>query len=456
MEWGTELDGFASMTVAEVLAGHGILTVGELFSRRPASFEHLQVRGAGHALSAGRAAVGGRLRNRWTVFRRFDGGAVRAEHWCVLMGAGALAVRWAEGQDVQSASERIVVVGYTASSEDGTPFLDQAERVHSSGSQVALPCYGLDGVDDRVLRGLMQRARGMMGTPLKVRDPVPPETLKRHQLPARGAALLGVHQDRPLDRRRMAFDEALVVQLTGMLHLGREARGQTHTLLHGFAGQVGQTLELSLSDAQQACLEDIKRDLRGTSPMRRLLTGEVGAGKGAVAMMAAAMVAEGRSQVLFLADDAAGAATRFLHTEPVLREGGLLSMLVPSPPTGSQRPVRRGEVHAVFGSLDLLEHDLEFRRLGLVIAVERDRWGRAGLLHRQLPHPRPDLLLVNSVPVGARLMLTAYADHEVSVLVDEHRQAASIQLFKAEARAMLMRGCGKAWRRVGRRSCSFR
>ena len=87
--------------------------------------------------------------------------------------------------------------------------------------------------------------------------------------------------------------------------------------------------------------------------MRRVLTGEVGAGShGRIALLAAAMVADAKSQVLMLGTDAAEVEERFLHTEPLLRDGGLVARLVSSPPTKSQLDaIKRGEVHVIFGTI---------------------------------------------------------------------------------------------------------
>ncbi|MEQ1507329.1 MAG: helicase-related protein, partial [Myxococcota bacterium] len=190
-----------------------------------------------------------------------------------------------------------------------------------------------------------------------------------------------------------------------------------------------------LYDDAQAHLEDIKRDLRRASPMRRVLTGEVGAGKGKLALLAAAMVADAKSQVLVLGSDPVEAETRFMHTEPLLREGGLVARLVQTPPTRPQLDaIKRGEVHVVFGTLDLLEQPVEYRRLGLVIAIERESFGRVGVLHAALPAPRPDLLVSTAIPVGPRVLLTAYADHHVSVVVDPERRPARIELCRADER----------------------
>jgi ATP-dependent DNA helicase RecG len=426
------------LELAAALAEHGIDTVRDLALLRPRLAEVLQpVHGAGRAIPLGRVAVGGRIRVGYTVFR----GSAR-ERWSLLVGAGPLPVRWAEPVQIgaepgqaapelwRELDERVVVVG----TFDGSRLFD-ATVVHTEGREVKLAAWDVPGVPDSAIRSLWE----MLGEALAlVRDPLSPELLRKLDLPPLGVALAQAHlQLQDTGRKRLALDEILLAQLAGTLPRlapGRE-RGLGHSILHGFAGKMGQVHDLVLYDDAQMHLEEIKRDLRRSSPMRRVLTGEVGAGKGAIALIVAAMVADAKAQVLFVGPDATEVENRFVFSEPLLREGGLVARLLPQSPTRSQLDsIKRGEVHVVFGTFDLLEQPIEYRRLGLVIAVEREHFGRASVLHAALPVPRPDLLVLTSIPVGPRVLLTAYADHHVSVIRDPERRPARIELCRPDER----------------------
>ncbi len=420
--------------VAAVLAEHGLVCIADVLQVAPAGFEDHAVHAAGREASdhlpelaeGGLLAVGGTLLGSWTVLGPRGG----REVWSRLEGAAEQRVHWGSriGEPWREVGSRVVVVGRPQA--DGT--LVDAELAIAHGAAARLPRYDLDGVADRDLRAVV---RLWAASGAKVRDVLSAERRTALGLVPRGDALLAVHQGEPAARRRMAFDEALLVQLAGFMR-ANEGRGLPHSIGHGFAAKAGQILELELNDAQQACFEDVKRDLRSPVPMRRVLTGEVGLGRGLVALRAAALVGEGRNQVLIVADDEVGAALRYLHSETVLRESGLVSKLVPAPPTGSQRDaIRRGEVQVVFGTAELLQHDLEFRRLGLVVAIERERWGHVSRSVSALSSPRPDLLVVPAVPVGPRLLFTAYADHTVTELADGERRPAEIHMFHSGQRA---------------------
>jgi ATP-dependent DNA helicase RecG len=177
------------------------------------------------------------------------------------------------------------------------------------------------------------------------------------------------------------------------------------------------------------------------SPMVRLLSGDVGAGKSGIAMMAAAMVAESRHQVLVLAPDYASAEQRFLFAEPRLQAAGITTRMVDSPNGALRDAIKRGDVQVVFGTVELLSSGLDFRRLGLVVAMERDDWGRTSALARALRPPRPDLLVVTSTPIGVSVALSAYSDHDITVVrsapvtvrVDVHRGTGREDAYAAAA-----------------------
>lgn len=413
--------------LAAKLPEAGPQSVGDLLFRPPVDFEVFdQVRGAGTPLPAGRVAVGGRLSDRVATL---GPGGTRVDSG-ILTGAGPMPLTWVAGAAVpmEDGAGLVVVATHT----DGR--LVDAEVCSATDGTARVARYQIDGLDEVVARHLVSAAAPVLEG---LRDPVSADVLQRLGLPALSAAWAGVHAGEAASARRLAFDEALLVQLAGMLPRARAGadRGIPHALLHTTHAVLAQTLDVTLDDPAQRCFEDIKRELRRATPMRRVVTGEVGGHKGRIGLFAAVMVAAARTQVMMLYSDDASAAQAQLHSEKVLHAAGLVSKAIVGAPTGSQRDaIRRGEVHVLFGSISLLECAIEFRRLGLVVASEREQWGRVGALHAQLPAPRPDLLVTTAVPVGAQILVTAYADHDVSVLVDPERVPAAIRVLPANAR----------------------
>jgi len=406
-----------------------------VLAERPVGFDTLTVqRTQRAAIATDRVALGVVLRGRATICHP-DGRrrAVDRAHLADEPDSEPLAIEWREPPALTVIGSRLVLVGQ----HDGTGRVTEADLVAATGDTVSLARYRFDDeAIDRSIRALVDRWDRERGR--RSRDPVPPPALKRLGLVPRPVAWAHAHRvEHEASRQRLAFDEALLVALAHRLHRGPQSRGRGigHHVVHGIVGTLGQMHDLHLDDEQQRVFEAVKRELRRPVPMRRVITGEVGAGKGAVSLMATVVVAEGRSQVLVLAHDEAAAIERYLHNEPLLRECGLVARMVASPPTGSQRDaIRRGEIHVVYGTIELLAHQIEFRRLGLVVAAEREPWGQVGVHQLALPPPRPDLLVTTAVPVGPRILMTAYHDFDVSVLVNEERRPARISLGAADRR----------------------
>lgn len=418
----------------EALASEDLQTVGQLLRLPPVSEETLApVHGAGREIplptpgeegDPPRVAVGGRVGARFTLLRP-DG---TRQVGLRLRGAGVLEARftrppsWQDGTDdwvTAFEPERRLVVAAQLVEEQGKQILLDPELAADDGRHTArLQRFGLD-VPDRALRRLIRR---LLDQADHIRDPLPQSALAPLELPNLSQAVRALHEQgsrRPDARRRLAFDELVAAQisLSARRFQASRDRGIPHTVLHGLMSRLGAGDPLILDDEQQLAFEDIKRDLRQPTPMMRVLIGEIGVGRGVVATMTAVSVAESKSQVLVVSPDRATAEQRFAFAEPLLREAGLVARFVED---GGKRSIRdaigRGEVHVVFGDLELLEQGLEFRRLGLVIAEEREQWGRASAAIRKLRAPRPHALLLPTTPIGAAVALTAYHDHDITVL----------------------------------------
>jgi len=399
----------------------GIRTVDALLQRAPTGEDVVQpVVGAGRLREEGRTAVGGRVRLRHTHLHP-DGS--RDSH-VLLRGAGLTPVCWSGGApswliEQLELGSRTVLVGQAVTQDAGL-VLTQAEPGSDDGKHaVRLATYGVPDVPDAQVRSLV---RQVLPAVARVQDPLPPSLREARGLLPLSDALTRAHtQGRRAGaaRERLTYDEALLAQLALLWprYQGTPERGLSHTLLHGLPSRVLQHVEAQLTDEQQVAFEEVKRDLRAPTPMRRVLTGEVGAGKGLVALLSAVLVAENKHQVLILAPDQATAEQRYAFTEPLLRELGLVARLYTEPPSRAQRDaIKRGEVHVLFGAIDLLESELDCRRLGLIIAGEREVFGRVPELVQTLRSPRPDLLIITSTPVAQQVLLAAYPTFDHTVL----------------------------------------
>jgi ATP-dependent DNA helicase RecG len=181
-------------------------------------------------------------------------------------------------------------------------------------------------------------------------------------------------------------------------------------------------LVFKLTPGQRQALKEIVEDLQRPGPMNRLLQGDVGSGKTVVALLAALVAMENGLQVAFMAPTEILAEQHFANISRLLQASRFRVALL----TGATGAVRKsqlaeiesGAVHLVIGTHALVQGDVRFTRLGLVVIDEQHRFGvlqRAMLRAKGL---RPDVLVMTATPIPRTLALTLYGDLDVSVIRD--------------------------------------
>ncbi|MFN2466640.1 MAG: ATP-dependent DNA helicase RecG [Gaiellaceae bacterium] len=249
-------------------------------------------------------------------------------------------------------------------------------------------------------------------------DPLPAVLKERAGLPGRADALVALHQPRTLaeaeeGRRRLAFDELLVLQL-GLLRLGREReRAEASPLPPAGELTARYRLELpfTLTSGQEQAIEEIDADLSRPTPMQRLLQGDVGSGKTVVALYALLRAVEAGRQGALMAPTETLAEQHFLTLDELCTPLGVRCALL----TSSVPKRERGRVAGagiVVGTHALIQEGVE---LDLAVAVvdEQHRFGveqRHALVAGRSPHT----LHMTATPIPRTLALTVYGDLRVS------------------------------------------
>ncbi|MFN8470693.1 MAG: ATP-dependent DNA helicase RecG [Anaerolineae bacterium] len=310
--------------------------------------------------------------------------------------------------------------------------LDQ-ELVHTGR---LVPVYPLtQGIGPRWMRNTLKRVVDAYAP--RLTDPMPSSLLGQEGLMPLSQAVQQAHfPDNPeaLDaaRRRLAFDEFLLIQL-GVLRQRRAWQANTGRPLSIAPEQLDgftAALPFALTGAQQRVLGDILRDMSSSRPMSRLLQGDVGSGKtvvAATAMMAA--WANGAQAALM-------APTEILaeqHAKSLRRLFARWADATGSPApevallTGSLGQVDRrsaygaiaaGETPFVVGTHAVIQADVEFANLGLAIVDEQHRFGvgQRSLLRQKGRDITPHLLVMTATPIPRTLALTIYGDLDLSII----------------------------------------
>lgn len=290
-----------------------------------------------------------------------------------------------------------------------------------------VPIYpATEGLSQRVLRTLIRATLTLHAA--DVEDPLP-ENLRRdhHLMPVR-EALWALHYPETMEgqhaaRRRLAFEELLILEL-GLL-LRRQATAQVTKPFRYREGDLVTrflaALPYHLTAAQRRAMTEIATDMYGPHPMSRLLQGDVGAGKTIVAVAALLTCVQGGHQGALMAPTEILAEQHAFTIRPLVEPLGLkVALLVGGRRAADRAEIReavgRGDVHLVIGTHALIEEEVAFDRLGLVVVDEQHKFGvlqRARLRRKGLA---PDILVMTATPIPRTLALTLYGDLDITVL----------------------------------------
>lgn len=278
-----------------------------------------------------------------------------------------------------------------------------------------------------VLRRLIKQALDTYGD---LPDPLPAPLTERYHVPSHAAALRQIHfptglADLKEARRRMIYEELFILQ-TGLAIRRKRVREESVSVPHAQPGpRVGDFiagLPYRLTGAQQRSFSEMAEDMRQTHPMNRLLQGEVGSGKTLVALLALLLTVENGLQGALmvptevLAEQHYATLSRMAETLPWLR----IALLTSSTPEAERRRILaaagEGELDILVGTHALIQRDVDFLALGLVVIDEQHRFGVRQRVSLKEKGEHPHFLIMTATPIPRTLALTLYGDLEVSVL----------------------------------------
>jgi ATP-dependent DNA helicase RecG len=280
------------------------------------------------------------------------------------------------------------------------------------------------GLGQRAIRSLVGRA---MGEVALLEDPLPEGITRRLGFPPRPEALRMIHLPLSIEeaehgRTRLAFEEILFLQL--LLQRARRLRTAAATAhrLDGAGARLEEirlALPYRLTAGQEGALGDILGDLTRDRPALRLLQGEVGSGKTVVAAMACAWAAGSGAQAGFLLPTEVLALQQQAVLARLLEPAGCrVSLLLGRTPAAERRRIledlRSGKIELLVGTHAVLEEDVRFQKLGLVVVDEQHRFGVLQRLRLLEKGPSPHLLVMSATPIPRTLALAYYGDLEIT------------------------------------------
>jgi ATP-dependent DNA helicase RecG len=263
-----------------------------------------------------------------------------------------------------------------------------------------------------------------------------PETLPRaiitkHHLPPLKQALRDLHfpnttEQARLARNRLIYDEFFFFELTLALRKAQltDKLGIAFKETGALTRKLIKALPFTLTQGQQQAIADITADMQCTRPMNRLLQGDVGSGKTIVALYALLVAIENGFQAVLMAPTEILAEQHFIVLRDMLSAVGLQPCLLTSSIKGKERAavianVGSGDAKLILGTHALIEEDINFHKLGLVVVDEQHRFGvmqRAALVNKGV---NPDFLVLSATPIPRTLALTLYGDLDISVIAEK-------------------------------------
>ncbi len=439
---------------AEILASHSIHTVEDLLYYTPFRYEDRTRLTAIRDLVAGQTATilgrvltGGLMRTRSGVYI-YD---LSVADVSAPQARGLIRCKWfnaayLENNKVFRPGQRVFFYGKADADRYGAgnlqmvqpqfEILPEGESPAADSLEVGrvVPIYESMGtIGPRVLRRLVATALRSLGG--QIPDPLPSTVRERNKLLDRATALRQTHFPDPNEslellatfrtaaQTRLIFEEFFNV-LTGLAlkrHRSKETPGIQFHVTSGLREKIKKTLPFHPTAAQKRVLKQIADDMCSPRPMSRLLQGDVGSGKTIVAIQAALLAIESGYQVAFMAPTEILATQHFLYMRQLLeplpvRIDLLISARKPGEKSEIKKRMTGGTLDIVVGTHALIEKDVEFARLGLVVVDEQHRFGvmqRYRLIRKGRP---PDVLVMTATPIPRTLALTLYGDLDVSVI----------------------------------------
>jgi len=335
--------------------------------------------------------------------------------------------QFGEGEEVVATGKVEFKRGYQIAGPEVEKIPEDAEEAMLHTGRV-VPIYPLTkGISAGMMRRMIYNALDSFGD--LVAEFLPEATLLERGLLPLPEALATIHFPDSLEAvepaiERLKYDELFFLQCALALRrrsLKCDETGAAFRWNRGIDERIRARLPFALTGAQERVVRQITDDMRSPAPMIRLLQGDVGSGKTAVAIYAILLaVANGRQAAIMapteiLAEQHYRTFSNYLEGSKVrieLLRGGLRA----APRRELLAGLRDGSVHVAVGTHALIQDDVEFADLGLVIVDEQHRFGvlqRASLKRKGI---RPDVLFMTATPIPRSLTLTAFGDLDLSVI----------------------------------------
>ena len=309
--------------------------------------------------------------------------------------------------------------------EMNSPVYDEIDQSKNTGK--IIPIYPLTyELKQNTLRKNIEN--GLAEVKGKLTETLPEYILKENNLWDINNTIERIHfpiefSDFNKARERLVFEELLTTQLA-LLKLKNNYEHETDGIQFSkdvYMSDVINILPFKLTKAQLRVLEEIDRDMESNKPMNRLLQGDVGSGKTVVAMIAAYKAVKSGYQATIMAPTAILASQHLESFQGILEELGIKTELLISSVTKKKKTeilekLQNGEIDILIGTHAILEENVVFKNLGLVVTDEQHRFGVKQRSTIASKGQNPDVIAMSATPIPRTLALILYGDLDISII----------------------------------------
>lgn len=262
-----------------------------------------------------------------------------------------------------------------------------------------------------------------------INEILPFEMRKRNSLMILKEAVRNIHfpvSDLVLKKaiHRIIFDEFLILQIGIALKRASikiDLTGISHKLEGDLMDKFKTVLSFEFTKSQSRVVKEIEEDMKSPKPMNRLLQGDVGSGKTIVALYALILTVQNGYQGALMVPTEILAEQHYRNIKTLVESLGVKVMVLSGDLKEEERRRRRhmieiGEADIVIGTHALIQEEVKFKKLGLVVIDEQHKFGVMQRAMLKSKSQNPDILVMTATPIPRTLALTVYGDMDVSVI----------------------------------------
>lgn len=275
-----------------------------------------------------------------------------------------------------------------------------------------------------------------------IKDPIPDHIRRKYKLCHEQYALTSIHfpkslKDVEIARERLIFEELFILQCGLMMLRKRQKEKAFCKIENNYTNEFFSFLPFTPTNAQKRCINECMESMGKDEPMNRLLQGDVGSGKTAVAACLMYNAAKNGFQSALMAPTEILAQQHYKTLRSLLPKNIDIILLTGSVTAAKKKQIKEvikdGSVHIVIGTHALLTEDTEFKNLGLVVTDEQHRFGVSQRSSFSNKGKSPHVLVMSATPIPRTLSLIIYGDLDISVIDELPKGRMKIDTFAVDS-----------------------